>query len=237
MRWTDRTITDFHDTDINKYVKPSALIRYFQSACDHQMNAQHPSSDELLAENKAFFLSRMAVKFHGRLEKAEEIEVDTWAAPSRGYTFMRCGEIRKDGRIIMQVDTAWSLVDIRNRKPIKTEDVTVNYGMDDYVECGAPLRFALPRDATFEKTDTRIIRYSDADFNGHMNNTKYPDILCDNCPEIPGKEVSEICISFLSEAPMGTSFDIYRYKAEDGYYFKTVKEDGSAGINARITLK
>lgn len=238
MRWTEEIISDFHDTDINGNIRPAALIKYFQSACDHQMNAQHPSSEELLAEGKAFFLSRIAVRFNERVKKEQKLKVSTFAVESRGYSFQRCGSIDRDDKNIMSLYSIWALINVEDRKPVRVNDVKLGYGMDDPIDPGVPIRFTLPEGEMLQKVGTRQVYYSDADFNGHMNNVRYPDIFLDFCNEIKNSFVEEMSIVFENEAKLGTEFDIYRTVCDNGVlYFKTVLPDGKTGATARIKIR
>ena len=104
-----------------------------------------------------------------------------------------------------------------------------------------PIRFRIPSDAQFEEAASHTVRYSEIDCNRHMNNTNYPDMLCNRIPEMEKKEVKEFCINFLSEAPYNESIKIFRYeeKSEDNtgiYYFKTLKDD-KENIEARIVTR
>lgn len=233
MRFTETIKADFHDTDVNRIVRPAALVRYFQSACDHQMTKDRPSSDELLSIGRAFFLSRISLKFSGEVYKNEVLNVSTWAVESKGYSFMRCGLIEKDGAKVMSTVSAWALVDTESRKPTRVSDAKVGYGKDEMIDIGVPLRFSSPKLEDMEKRGSKTVLYSDADFNGHMNNTHYPDILCDFCPGHDGR-VREMTIAYNSEAPLGCTFDIYGLRNGEEEYIKTIKSDGSVGIDAKI---
>ena len=69
-----------------------------------------------------------------------------------------------------------------------------------------------------------------------MNNTVYPDMLCDFIPSMKGKMVVRCSINYLNEAPLGETFKVYRAEDDGSYYFRTVRHDGSVGIEAEIVL-
>ena len=65
--------------------------------------------------------------------------------------------------------------------------------------CPDPEKIALPDNLT--ETGVREIRWSDIDYNGHLNNAVYADIIADVIPAfVRGYEISEFCIAFVSEA-------------------------------------
>ena len=54
---------DFHDTDSDGILRPSAAFRYMQSAADLQMHTCGPSNEELRKKGQAFVVTRFAVNF------------------------------------------------------------------------------------------------------------------------------------------------------------------------------
>ena len=89
---------------------------------------------------------------------------------------------------------------------------------------------------------------TDADCNGHMNNTYYVDYLCDQIPELENgtHRVSTVRIHFSKEAVVGDTMEIWmspkmepREGAEQDcrYLFRTVrKSDGLMNIACEIGL-
>ncbi|MFA6948165.1 MAG: hypothetical protein WCQ72_04225, partial [Eubacteriales bacterium] len=79
---------------------------------------------------------------------------------------------------------------------------------------------------------------SDCDLNHHMNNTYYPDMLCDFMPDMDGLRMSEMCLSFLSEAPLGQKVEVLHGVAgnveETRHFFRTIREDGKTGVEAEM---
>ena len=69
-----------------------------------------------------------------------------------------------------------------------------------------------------------------------MNNTKYPDLYC-NSIDMRRRWVSGISISFLNEAPIGETLDVYLAE-ESGYlFFKTIRSDGKTNTEAFMKLE
>ena len=72
----------------------------------------------------------------------------------------------------------------------------------------------------------RKIVYSDLDYNMHMNNTKYPDMLVDFLPTPERVRVTGMSLAYYQEAHFGDTVTVYCADAGDGvYYFRTVKGD------------
>ena len=106
--------------------------------------------------------------------------VETFPTPVRHRLFPRYFVIRDtDGEIIGKASTVWALMDLQTRQMVAPDPVA--FLMPDNSDLKAPL--PLPRPIVpladsrqIEKTYTPV--YIDLDANGHMNNTKYADLLC-----------------------------------------------------------
>jgi acyl-ACP thioesterase len=90
-----------------------------------------------------------------------------------------------------------------------------------------------------EAVGERTIVYSDLDFNRHMNNTRYPDMICDFLPSMDGKWVTSLSLSYLREAAFGDTLTVHRKAvegAEDTFLIRTTRPDGLVCLEAEIGL-
>ena len=68
-----------------------------------------------------------------------------------------------------------------------------------------------------------------------MNNTHYPNMLCDFTPDILSKTVTGFTLSFLHEAAYGHTLKVYRSEREGGgYFFRTQDESGNVCLEAML---
>ena len=95
-------------------------------------------------------------------------------------------------------------------------------------------RIVIPKDA--ETVGTYTVNYADLDQNRHMNNTHYPNMLCDFTPDIFQKRVTGMTLSFLHEATFDHTLTVHRTAHQDGFAFRTVDEDGNACLEASLSL-
>ena len=75
----------------------------------------------------------------------------------------------------------------------------------------------------------------------HMNNTHYPDMICDHLLEMTGDEqktVSSMSLSYLKEAALGEVLSVYRSDADaDGVILiRTQNQEGDFCLDATVTL-
>ena len=71
-----------------------------------------------------------------------------------------------------------------------------------------------------------------------MNNTKYPDMICDFLPSMDGKWVTSLSLSYLREAAFGDTMTVHRKAAdaESTYLIRTTRPDGATCLEAEIGL-
>ena len=87
-----------------------------------------------------------------------------------------------------------------------------------------------------ESVGKRSIVYSDIDYNGHMNNTHYPNMLCDFTPEICSRRVTGVTLSFLHEATFGHELQVYRAQNGNDFSFRMMDGETSC-IEALVKTK
>lgn len=235
MKWSGEYTVNANDVDFNNVVSVSNMLRYMQDAANHEMEDDGLSYNELFERGYSFVLSRIRMSFYSPLYAHDKLEAQSWACESRGVQFNRCYRIIKDGVIAAEAVSVWALVGVNDRKLHRVSELEFPYQMDEMLELDLPARFKIPDDVGLHLMGERVVEYADVDMNGHMNNTRYPDILCSHLAEsMKGQRVISMGISFLSEAPLGESVKIYSGMSDGVHYVRTVKEDGHVNVEAEI---
>lgn len=229
---------DFHDTDLYARMRPSAALKYMQEAANLHLNAYGPSMDELRAGGRAFILSRIRMSIHRQLPAYTPIEAQTWISnDDHGFSFNRYHRIMAGGEVAAEAASVWALVDLGTHHPIRASEFTYNFTGEPPLDLPLPRRIRFADDP--EEIGQRRVAYSDCDYNGHINNTRYPDLLCDHLPAGETRPVADVVINFLGEAPLGDTLTVYRAadpEREGRFLFRTRRADGSTNIEAVLTL-
>jgi acyl-ACP thioesterase len=134
--------------------------------------------------------------------------------------------------VIADAFSVWALMDIRNRRLLKVNEFEFGFSGDETLAVDLPRRVHFPVSLPVEEAGERTIRYADIDYNGHMNNTRYPDMLCDFLPNVFSKRVMGFTLSYLHEATYGHTLKVYRAETENGFLFRTVDGDGMVCLEA-----
>ena len=223
---------DIHDVDFNGVARTSALMKYIQSAAQTQLTENGMSYDELREKNKAFILSKIKIEFTESPRAYEPLTAITFPCNSRGYSFLRCYKLKKDGITIGRAVSIWALVDTETRALVRVNDFDL--GLETYDPLDIPLsRIVMP--ANLSAIGSYTVTYGDTDQNMHMNNTRYPDMYSNFLP-MNGKRIESLTISYQNEAMLGETLTVMRGECDGLYYFRTVTENGKINTEAEIKL-
>ena len=222
-------------------MRPSRLLEYMQETANHQCRAYGMDLNDLFhKEGLGFLLSRIMIRVHTPIRAYEEIEVRTWCPPSRGLTFLRCFSVTRGGEVVAEASSSWALADVNSKKLVKVSDFERDFPKGDPIDpIVLPRQVRIPASRKMDVVGERRIVYSDLDFNRHMNNTKYPDMICDFLPSMDGKWVTSLSLSYLREAAFGDTLTVHRTTVEkenETYLIRTTRPDGATCLEAEIEL-
>ena len=260
MKWSEEVTVRPSDTDINGIASASAVLSYVQNAGYYQHFYVGPSLEDIRKNGMAFILSRAALRIYEPMYACDKLTAESWPCKISGASFMRSARIMRGDCTVAEALTSWALVDIESGKLCRADSVKLGFGTDEPVSHGVPIRFSIPKDIELQPRGSRLITYSDADSNGHMTNTAYPDMLCDFLPSVSmhdceesalgvrgdhrplltGKRITSLSLSFLSEARIGEKITVLCGRDQSGvYYFRTKHgdaPDAAVGVEARMEI-
>ena len=185
-------------------LKPSCILDYMQEvAGDH--SAMLGADRKMLTEKGLFWaVIRHRIQI-SRLPKAgEDITVKTWPMPTTRTAYPRSTiAYDKAGNECFRSISLWVLMDKNTRAMVLPgkSGVAVE-GLLLGSELATP-GSVVPK--SLENRQERLVRFSDLDWNGHMNNCKYLDWIADLLPSQfhQVKPFREITLCYLSEAREG----------------------------------
>ena len=223
-------------TDRFGRMKTSWLLACLQEVAGEHSELLGASNGEYNGRNLFWAVTRHKVEITRLPEAKENITLQTWPCPTTRVAYPRATvAYDKQGNELFRAMSLWVLMDADSRAMILPgkSGVLVEGALRGN-ELSVP-RAILP--AVLQKQQTRTVRYTQLDRNGHMNNTRYLDLLCDHIPDFRSRMVTSIGIKFKAEAPLGETIKLYRAKVGDTYYFRTIRSDGQINIEAEIETK
>lgn len=237
------------EADINRIAKPAALLREMQDTGDRQMFTEKPSYDEIYQSGKAIMLNRLDMNILTEISMNEVLTCRSWPCPSRRATFLRCYGMWRGEEKVAEISSQWSLVSLTDRKILSIDQVDfTNFTYAAYEEAApGKLKITPAQAELLERQRDKLVGYSDADCNGHMNNTYYLNVLCDRIPEllVGTHRVSTIRMHYSKEARVGECLQVWRSPAlppregadqQKRYLFRTLGEDGQINIEAEMGI-
>ena len=240
MVFTKKYTTRWHDTDAFRRMRITKMLEYMQETSNAHMESFGPSLDRLRDEHGlAFILSKTRMKIYGDIYAYEDIEVQTFTCEPRGFAIPRGYRILKDGKTVAEADTTWCLIDLNTKNLVKGTEGMAYYNFENEVPLSidVPNRFKLPAGTELESLASRKIVYSDLDYNMHMNNTKYTDMLCNFIPVEDTEKVSGILLSYVNESSFGDTLDVRHALVDSTHYFRTLNGEGKVCLEAQLILK
>ena len=238
MKYTEKYTVKWHDTDASRRVRPSELLVYMQETANRQfVSAARDLDNERDAAGIGFILSKISLDFLAPVYAYEEIEVETFTCESRGFSFNRGFRILRNGEEIARAASVWALVDLNEGKLLRADSYDVGFENEPIQQTDTPLRIKIPKPDELFLVGKRKIVYSDIDYNMHMNNTRYPNMLCDFMELADTERICGMSLSYLGEAALGDEIDVLRTKKDNSYFFKTLNKDGKTLLEAQVMLK
>ena len=237
MKFSGAYRVNANDMDVNSIVSASGVLRFMQDAAYSQMEADGLSYGALVSDHgAAFILSTLRMRLYQPLFSHDRIVGESWACPSRGVTFLRCHRILRDGAVMAEAVTSWALVGVADKRLHRVGEIPMPYGEEAPLTLDAPTRLKIPADLPLSPVGEKTVAYEDIDSNGHMNNTKYPDMLCGFTGDMRGKRVAMLQMHFQHEAPLGETLRVCHGERDGAHYLRTIKADGTTNVEAEIVF-
>lgn len=203
------------DVGYNKELTLSSMLRIFQDIATEHGELIGVGRDTLLNKGLIWVASRTTVEINRLPIFNEDIILETAPDATIKTMFPRYIQFKdKFDNVLLKACTIWVLVDINTRNMVFPE----NYGVEidpshfDRLDVFAQNVKKL----AYENIDYKRVNYSDLDYNGHMNNTKYADIvqnlLIKNLSDI--KKFKSFKIVYSKEAKLNETIKLEYIKNE-----------------------
>ena len=199
-----------YDVDSADRMRLSAVLRYQQEAGEQHLGLAGLGWRQLCDWGMAFVCSRWHAVVH-RLPRMEEtVTLTTWHRERRGPRFFRCYEWRDaEGNLLIEGVMLFALVDTVCHRLLRGDEFMELAPLPDsqrQVSCSDTVRFVM-KDAA--DAGTYEVHWSDIDRNGHMNNTRYADLMWDFMPAVwQDREPVDVQLHFAGESRMGDTLSL-----------------------------
>ena len=239
VKLTKNYTVRWHETNATREMTPSAILTLMQETTNIHMQQMYPCLEDFRdIKRQAFILSKIFLRFNEPIAAYDDISVSTWTGTeSRGFMFWRSFSVQKDGKTVADALSQWALIDLDGGKLLPVNSFENNFEDEPSVDIEMPRRIKFPAERELELAGSKKITYSDIDYNSHMNNTHYPNMLVDFLPTPEKYRVKDMMLSFVLGSLYNEEIKIYRVQDGDKFYFRTVNADGKTCLEAVITTE
>ena len=179
--YCEKTLLLSRDCDLGCLWRPSAILTAMQETAGMHSHILGCGRETLVQKGVVWVLTRCEVQMEKEARMGSRLSIETFPMPLRRWFFPRYFVFRDgEGAQVGAAGTLWVLFDLEKRCMVAPGDVAG--AIPDNSDLTPPLGVPgpVPRlttGGTLESARTPV--YSELDVNGHVNNARYADWLCD----------------------------------------------------------
>ena len=229
------------DVDPFNQCRPSSVLNLLQEAATRAAVELHVSRDEIMQRYQSFW---MLIRMWYRLDKPlywdEELTVRTWHRGGEGVSMYRDFDLYRGGERIGEAVSTWVIADRNTHRPRRLSDMEELHQTTGGELCKSVRLHKVRMPAQLTVREERLLHYSDADINGHVNNVRYADFACDAIhleQAGEGKFVSSFQVSYLKECRPGETIALSAAQEDGIWYVRGADDEGTERFTAALTLK
>ena len=191
-------------------LKPSQILNIMQQVAGDHSALLGTDRETLMQRNLFWAVIRHRVQVTRLPRTGEVLTAQTWPMPTTRTAYPRSTVVYdSQGRECFRGISLWVLMDAGTRAMVLPgkSGVTVD-GTLTGSELAVPGSMGLK---PLENRDSRTVRFTDLDVNGHMNNCRYLDWTMDALPGSFHEKhpIGEFSVSYFSEAREGDGLDLH----------------------------
>ena len=203
---------------------PGAVLRRVQEIATMQCESLGVNEELYKRTHTVFLLSRLSLDYYKAPAIEQQVRIETRAYGMHRAAFHRVTSLYSatGGEKLCEADTRWVLVDTAARRILRRPPEEFDHIFRDEAIAEAH-DLTLPKPETPPEGLAKLeARYSLCDRNGHVNNTRYADLMCDYLPpeRLKAGPPRRMLLHYHAEIPMGESFELLGAPmGERGWYF------------------
>ena len=178
--YCEKTLLLSRDCDLGCLWRPSAILTAMQETAGMHSHILGCGRETLVQKGVVWVLTRCEVQMEKEARMGSRLSIETFPMPLRRWFFPRYFVFRdEEGAQVGAAGTLWVLFDLEKRCMVAPGDVAG--AIPDNSDLTPPLGVPgpVPRLTGETAASARTPVYSELDVNGHVNNARYADWLCD----------------------------------------------------------
>lgn len=230
-------LVDSRDVDLFGMLRPSALLGDLQDVATLHAADLGLSREMLVEKYNAFW---MLVRTWYRLDMPiladQTFTVRTSHRGGGGAMVYRDFDLSVNGTPVGEAVTAWVVATLDTRTMLRPSHIEEIMASKIPEQCKTKTLGRIKAPADLQLLETRLVRYSDTDVNGHMNNARYADVACDaiDYARMQGRYLSELRVNYLKECFAGQDLFVYGAEKDGGWFIRGADEAGDAHFDMTL---
>lgn len=230
------------EADAAQACRISAFLEFFQDVADKHARVMGFHRDDLLGKYGCTWVAvRTKITLNRPVRYEEQLTIRTCPRLVKGAMVYRDFDVFVGDEHVGEAVTVWALADFEKRTVVRPtgipELVDAPYAPAE-MQKDSRLGKLMPPKEKMQLLERVIVRYSDLDVNGHCNNVKYADMVC-NAADLGhhlDRFVSEFQIDYIKECRLGDVLDLWGEADENGSFVTGKDENGEVRFRCRLTL-
>jgi len=238
--WQENFRINWYDTDLNGHIKMSSIANYLQESAWRHAEHLGFGYEDAQRRNEFWVIVALMVRMVDYPQWGDKITVETWPKGiDRLFAFRDFKIISEDGKVLGAATSTWMILDQDTHRPKKVDIVKPMLHLAVRQDILAENPPHLPVLENFNGSVSRQVQFSEVDFYGHVNNTRYLDWCLDAIPAAwhHSHKIRCMIINFLSETHYGENIRVDYLMSEDSILFQGNREaDGKAIYRAELRI-
>ena len=209
------------DCDGNNRWRPGSLLVELQEIAGYHSAAMGFGREALLEKGIVWVLARTALRMDRYPCSGEKLTVTTYHRPARHRLYPRFFLIRDGaGDLIGTASTLWVLMDVETRQGVSPDRLDARFPDNSDLPEPMPLPGSIPA----LEGETLVLPshavYTDLDPNGHVNNTRYVDWLCNilGIETLRDNRIADLTVHYNTEIRPGQEISLRLTRAGSRFH-------------------
>ena len=229
--------------DAHRRLRASCFMEIAQELAGQGAEQLHMSDSDLAPLGAVWVLARQHVEFPDTPVRDQEVVLSTWHKGLKGVQYLRDYSVTDtDGRPLVLSTSSWIIMSLNDRHMLRPDVLEQYVPSSPQCSChaveAACAKIIPPKDLALQPVGGHEVRYSDVDYNGHTNNTKYIVWSLDSLPQdiVFGSRLKEFDINYNKESHLGETVSLYAARDGGAWYVEGRAADGQQCFIARFLM-
>ncbi len=218
------------DYDFKDDIKVHSLFDIFQDLAGRHAEEIGLGYSLMSKRNLCWVLMSNKMEILGKIPYEKEVTLRTWPNEKGRVDFVRDYEVLVDGEVVVKCSSRWVVINFETRALTRATEINYNGEVPSKKNFDSfkKIKIVIPNDKKY--LGSHIVKLNDLDHNGHMNNSKYVEMVYNIVGKTASLNYPMIQIDFLHEALLGNEIKVYTFNQDNKIYYVGYVEDNVSFI-------